>query len=394
MVNPYSCYILGFAFALAVYQLGWSEVYPPLSLSLIAFIIVTLTAHFFLSRSWNSRERAKKVRTVHNPIHNPYWVTGFIYLLWTLDFIHEGGIPLFKMIAGLSFDYRSFGFPVVHVFTVTFSSFYCLYLLWIFLETKSKKYIWLYVINLISSLLIYNRGILFINLSSSFFLYLLLKENFSIWKGLLGIPFLILSLYLFGVIGNTRVSFEANSKYNPSLFLDNGRATPEFRNSIWPKEFFWAYIYISSPLANLQVNINTTNAQPVNLKRVLLFVNNEWLFESISKRVNTLAGAERVKVNIIKDPFNVSTVYSHSFSYLGWVGILLTGIFILFLPIAYRRLINQSPYQTISFAIMCTIYLFLAFDNTIRLMALGFQLVYPFVFPFAEKWLLRLKVKR
>ncbi len=393
MINPYTSYILGFIFSLAVYQLGWSEVYPSLSISLIGFLIATMIAHFVLSRWWarNKLAESKPTEASVHPKLNPWLVTIFLYVCWSADFIHEGGIPLVKMILNKPYDYRAFGVPSLHVFTVTISSFYCIYLFHFFLITKNRTLLFLYVVNMASAILIYSRAILCINLASSLFLYFLCLEKIPYKKLLLSVPMMVILLYLFGVTGTVRVSFEAKTDYDRNSFLDNGRATTQFRNSSIPKEFFWPYIYISSPVANLQVNINTYPVQPITIQRVLLYINNEWLFESLSKRINRIVGVEREKENIIKDPFNASTVYCRSFSYLGWIGIIAMGMFVLVLPYVYIKLTISNPYQTISVAILCTIYLLLAFDNTIRFMGLGFQLVYPLVFPLVENRLSKLK---
>jgi hypothetical protein len=132
------------------------------------------------------------------------------------------------------------------------------------------------------------------------------------------------------------------------------------------------------------VNVNTYSVKPITISRIAEYINNEWLFESISKRINKFAGVERENENTIKDPFNVSTVYSRSYSYLGWLGIIMMSLFVLIVPIAYLKMIRTSPYQIVAVATLCSTYLFLTYDNTIRLMALGFQLVYPLVFPLIE----------
>jgi oligosaccharide repeat unit polymerase len=396
MINPYSCYILGFIFSLFVYQFGWSEIYPPISTSLIGFLIATIVSHFVFSKWWvkNKFIKNKNDEVSSSPKLNPWFMTIFLYICWSADFINEGGVPLFKMLFNLSYDYRAFGVPSLHVFTVTFTSFYCIYLLHLFLKTTKKEYLLLYLINMVSAILIYSRSMLFFNLASSFFLYLLYIDKIPYKKLLLVAPIIIILFYLFGVVGTARVSFESKTNYDQNSFLDNGKATFQFRNSVIPKEFFWPYIYISSPIANLQVNINTYATKPITLTRVLEYINNEWLFESISKRINKLFGVEREKENNIKDPFNVSTVYCRSYSYLGWAGIIAMGLFVLIVPMAYRKLIVNNPYQLISVAILCTTYLFMTYDNMIRLMALGFQLVYPLVFPAVENKISQLRIRR
>jgi hypothetical protein len=396
MINPYFCYIIGFIFSLLVYQLGWSEIYPSLSGSLIVFLIASMVAHFILSRLWIKRKsiKHKAEQAFTNPKLNPWVVTIFLYLCWSADFIYEGGSPLFKIVMNIPYDYKTFGVPSLHVFNVTFSSFYCIYLLYLFLMNKKKEYLLLYLVNMASAILIYSRSMLFFNLASSFFLYLLCLEKLPYARLLLVIPFAIALFYFFGVVGTVRVSFESKTDYDQNSFLINGRATAQFKNSKIPKEFFWPYIYISSPLANLQVNIKNYNVRPITPGRVLEYINNEWLFESLSKRINKLFGIERENENTIKDPFNVSTVYCRSYSYLGWAGIITMGLFVLMIPLAYHRLIINNPYQLVSVAILCTTYLFLAYDNMIRLMALGFQLVYPLLFPLFENKLSKLKLRR
>lgn len=385
-INPHICYILGFVVSILAYQLGWSEVYPPLSFTLLFFLCATIVFHLFLSRAWN-KKRKHMPQSVNEPKISPWLVTLVLYFFWTLDFLHEEGIPLIKVLTHQPYDYKQFGVPSLHVFTVTFASFYSIYLLYFFLITKEKKYVLLYLINMSAALLIYSRSMLFFNLAGSFFLYLLLLKKIPLKIFFIGAPLVLVLFFFFGVVGTKRVSEESRVEYNQNLFLDNGKATKEFRESVIPKEFFWSYFYISSPLANLQVNINTFNVKPITVTRVMEFINNEILFESFSKRVNKLFDIEREKENVIKDPFNVSTVYSRSYSYLGWIGMIFMGLVVLVIPILYFQLIKTNPHQEVAVAILCCTYLYLSYDNMIRLMALGFQLVYPVIFPHLEKWL-------
>jgi oligosaccharide repeat unit polymerase len=395
MINPYTFYIVGFGFSLVIYQLGWSEIYPPLRPGLLGFLIASIVAHFFFSRRWAKNENTKSdADFVAQPKLNPRFVTVFLYFLWLADFLYEGGIPLIKMLLNVPYDYKKFGLPSVHVFNVTFTSFYSIYLLYLFLVSKKKEYLFLYLINMVSAILISSRSMFVFNLSSSFFLYLLCLKKIPYKRLLFIVPLVVIFFYFFGVAGTARVSYESKTSYDRNSFLDNGRATIGFRNSSIPKEFFWPYIYISSPMANLQTNINTYPIRPITPRRVLEYINNEWIYESFSKRVNRLLCSERENENIIKDPFNVSTVYSRSYSYLGWPGIIAMGLFVLIIPGAYRKLIANNPYQLIAIAILCTTYLFMTYDNTIRFMGLGFQLVYPLVFPFFENAFSKIKIFR
>jgi hypothetical protein len=223
------------------------------------------------------------------------------------------------------------------------------------------------------------------NLTSSFFIYAFSLARINYWKSLLVLPAAGIFIYFFGVLGTIRVSAEVKENYNPNLFLDIGRATDQYRDSAIPKEFFWAYIYLSSPLANLQLNINQA-APDDSGKKVLGFITNEFLFDFISKRTNALFHFQVPADKRIEGPFNVSTVYSKSYSYYGWTGLCLMAIFILGLPIAYRKMLRvKNDYSFTGMAILCTVYLFLLFDNTIRFTGLGFQLVFPVLLPQLDK---------
>ena len=390
MVNPYSLYCIGFLAALLLYPLHWSSAYPALTTPLIAFIVCTLIAHFILSKYWSNVKPVTFFKTF--PPINPIHITIFIFCLWTIDFVYEGGIPLFSILFNRPFNYRLFGMPGIHVLAVTITSFYTLYLFHAFLSERKKILLALYLINLSASILIYSRSMLFFILIGSSFLYLFTLEIIPFRKLILLIPVLFIVLYLFGVAGNKRSASEDNGSYNPDIFLETGRATEGFRESFVPKEYFWSYIYISSPLANLQMNINHHTVPPISIRRILEYINNEFLFESISKRINAMAGINRQKDIIIKHPFNVSTVYSTSYTYIGWPGMITMAGFILVLPLLYFKLLSpNNSYSLTAYAILCTMYLFFIYDNTIRLMGWGFLLVYPISFPFVDRLINRKK---
>ena len=383
MINPYSSYVISFSICLLAYGLGWSELYPPLSPYLLAFLVLTISLHLALSLYW--KLKVATPTPAADSFFNPIATTVFIYGLWVMDFVYEGGIPLFKILFNQPFNYRLFGIPSLHVFTVTFGSFFTVFLFTRFISSRKQIYLYLYLINLFAALLIYNRGMLMFNVVASIFIYII-SSSFSLRRILiLNIGFLSL-IYLLGMMGSLRVSFEAKHKYDSNIFLETGQASISFRKSIVPNEFFWSYIYLSSPVANLQQNINTFQVPSLSVSRMAQFVNNEMLFDFISKRVNRIFGIERERENTLPGkPFNVSTVYSRSFSYLGWMGMFIIATFIAILPLIYVKLLPVNRYCLAGIAILNTTYLFLFFDNTIRFSGLGLQLVYPFVLPMVEK---------
>jgi hypothetical protein len=294
-----------------------------------------------------------------------------------------------KILFGQPYNYRQFGFPSVHVFTVTFASFYTVYLLGLFLSTRKRIYLILYVINLAAALLIYSRAMLLFNLFASFQVWLFYTGGISRlqWAGLF-VGMVVLA-YGFGWMGSKRVSFENGKSYDPSLFLNIGEATSGFRNSIVPPEFFWSYVYLSSPLANFQQNLNTYPVPKPTPGLWARMINNEMLPDFISKRINRIFSTGRSDEHAIPGkPFNVSTVYSRSYCYLGWTGLLVMGLFVACVPLIYAYLLPENSYSFAGLAILNTMYFFLFYDNTIRFTGLSLQLAYPFLLPVGE-WLYR-----
>lgn len=385
-MNPYFAYSISFLVALVVYSLGWSDAYPPLSIQLITFLIVSIVLFMVGGYLWKKKAILSAIKAKD---YNPVRITLFIYFLWTAEFIYERGVPLFKILLKQPYDYIHFGIPTLHVFIVTFSSFYTIYLFYLFINNRDKKVLWLYCINLAAAFLIYNRGMFMFNLAASCIIYFHFRKiNYSVL--LLSSLVLILVLFLFGVVGNIRVANIDQADYTRSTFLSTGHASEDFKKSIIPKEFFWSYIYISSPLANLQENINHADRHSPNWSWFLKMVNNEMLPDFISKRINKWFKIPHPGEYRIERYFNVSTVYSISFSHQSWFGMIAMAIYLMIFPVVYIKLLGgHNAYQMVGIAILCTMYLFMAFDNTIRFTGLSFQLFYPLVLNWLEekKWL-------
>ncbi len=381
-MNPYFAYSISFLVAIGVYLLGWSDLYPSLSITLLVFLIISILVGMIAGCYWNKRGMTQVNKLL--PDRNIVFITSFIYVLWVCDFVYAGGIPLLKILLGQPLNYRLFGIPSLHVFIVTFSSFYTVYLFHLYLSTRKKKILILYFVNLFAAVLIYSRAMFIFNVIAS--LILLAPFIRFVPKIILILsPVCLISLFfLFGVFGNLRVSHGAEVKYNNSIFLDTGQATRSFKKSIVPNEFFWTYIYASSSLANLQKNINNADKH-ISIAWFLKMVNNEMLFDFISKRINQFFDIPHPGEYSIYGSFNVSTIYSVAYSHLGWLGMMIMFCYVLIIPFGYRKLIkSSSPFSATGFAILTTMYFFMAYDNTIRFTGLSFQLTYPVIFGWLE----------
>jgi len=381
LINPYTIFIASFGSGILLYALRWSSYYPPLQWPIVFFFIFCFGACFFFARN-----------VYENPIPSPsilptpilsqiVGITLLLYSLWIVEFIHAGGIPLFLIVLGKPFNYRTFGVPTLHVFLVTFSSFYAAYLFHAYLISRKKIVLFFCLLNLLVALLIMNRGMLLTNLSTLFFIYIFTKESIKNILTLKRVSMLLITIiilfFLFGAIGTMRVSREIKRLYDRSLVYEVGNATPSFQKSIIPSEFFWSYIYITSPLANLQYNISNTQPELTG-ENFLLLINNEVLPDALSKRLTATFNLLEKPNYQIAENLNASTVFSGSFTYWGWPGMLFMLSLILVIPFLFRFPgLAESPLLITTLAMVNTLYLFLIFDNMISFIGFSFQLIYP-----------------
>ncbi len=375
--NPFFVYVAAFTLPILLYQLNWSYLYPELSWGLIVFFVATflisITIGLFIH---------KRGVLVHQGIIrrlNFRWILIAITVGNCMDFVYQGQIPFFSIVNKITQDnYGSFGIPTFNVFMSTFGAFITVYLFNCYLVEGNKKYLWGCLYLFIFPLLIFSRGAILLNLSNMFFLFLFStkKNKIKIYSKI--VVLLIVILLGFGYLGNLRTSnqMDKESKVD-DIILQLGEAKPSFEKSSIPHEFFWSYIYISSPLANLQNSINKSKPE-YSIESTIRYFNYELVFDAVSKRTGSLFGVERNEASLIAPYLTVSTVYAISYADLGWIGMCITFFAIMAICILYLAVLKSSnPFFATGLAILNTLVLFSLFDNMISFTGLSFQLLYP-----------------
>jgi len=380
--NPFFIYILAFGLVLIVYQLSWSYLYPAITWQLKMFLYTS----FFVSMVLGIYISLKKTLTF-TQFKNKLNISGcltFIIVGYILEFIYSKQIPIISIFSSSDYvDYTTFGIPTFHVFLTTFTSFFTTYLFSCYLSEKNKKYLFYCLLLLLIPLLIFNRAMLLMNISSIIFVYLFItkKSKAKIYFKLF--TFVLVLLMLFGFLGNVRSKNQNQQSSNVDVndfILSVGQAKPEFVKSIIPKEYFWAYLYISSPLANLQYNITTYHYGQDGIYDYFKYGNGELLFDFISKRLFSVFDAHPATVNNIDERLTVASIYSRSYSYIGWLGIIITFLYLMAVAIAYLLILkSSSDFFATGLAILNTIMLFTIFDNMISFSGLSLQLVFPLI---------------
>lgn len=168
------------------------------------------------------------------------------------------------------------------------------------------------------------------------------------------IPIGLLILYLFGLMGNMRID---DSEGN--IILNIGEAKTEFRDSGIPSEFFWAYLYISSPLGNLQNTIDKTKRFDPETSNWLNLVVNEMLPVTISKRIG-LRMTDRGKY-LISDALTVGSTYMGPYTIWGWSGMILVFGAVMSVIAIFSLLVSRKSVLFVPLVVILSILSFLAY---------------------------------
>lgn len=357
-------YSIIWTLVLILYNFNWAGIYPRLKLEVYVFFFITIILSFAIGYLLRKKYRVFLIEEKNKNILIPL---GIILIGHILQFIYVGKIPLIEQLKKTGYMYASFkGIPTFHVLLLTFNAYYSVYLSLLFIRLKKNKYLLGYCISLFMIMLLYNRGMIIMILFMSFIIFLSFAK---ITKKIIlsALVFGTLVLYMFGIFGNIRHGYKW---YDTSYLGSIGKIQKDLGKL---NPFFWSYIYISSPLANLQYNIDKVKPN-YNLKNLIL-VNT--IPDFIKKRINI----EESKGVLIVANLNVSSSFLSQYLEGGLIGMYFLFFIFTCFNIVYTFLLNsRNNYYTVGIAILCCVVTFSFFVNMYIFSGLSFQLLYPLIF--------------
>jgi len=390
-LNPFNIQFIAIVGVLLVYSLGWSYFTAPLAWPILLFFGFVLLSLAVFSYLYNAYFPEQKIRlTKYQGRMWPWCLLGILAM--GAEFAYEQAIPFFEIfILKNGYNYVNFqGIPGFHVFAVTYTSFLGLWLWQQFLVEK-KGFKWLLAFFFMAyPLMLFNRGGFIFNMVSAFFIALYQIRYFYVrLKHIVIFLLVLLGLsYGFGVFGNYRslgATKHVQSKdfYTESVYIMNtGKATREFRASSIPKEFFWTFLYVSTPVANLQHIIEET--EPMNDGTA--FLTQSVLPDFIGKRVEKSRQITIPKDKLVSPVFNVSTYFSEAFKTLGYTGLVLVLYYFAVFVFGFTYLYHKfNGAQIVGLSILMTIAGFSLFANMMTFSGLSFQLIFPLLFGLYER---------
>jgi hypothetical protein len=370
--NPFLIYILTFGSALALYQLGWSEIYPETSSDLLAFFGLSFVVSASLALV--AEKEIEETRTYVSG-QMPWYAVLIVVACLAADIAYTGSIPLLELYRG-ELKYGSFvGIPSLHVFAVTFGSAFSTIRFADFLfATRWRDRLRYFIeasIPIGYFLLVVYRGPALIVAVSWAFVFVIRRGRIGILAGVAIAALTLGILHFNGILGEAR----------SGLIDDLGKPTQAFRESGVPHTYFWTYLYATAPIANLQYAVDV--AEPLyKLSRLPEFFVGEMLPDFISNRILPLMKTERLAIPEISAGFNVSSIFGRSYLFFGWIGVLAMFAWFMALILVYLALILRSPYRLPCLALLNTLIVFCVFENMIAYTALLMQLVWPLLLGF------------
>ncbi|SEM31391.1 hypothetical protein SAMN05216431_10154 [Ligilactobacillus sp. WC1T17] len=264
MLNPYYWYGIIWTAVIVLYELKFSDYNANLNRGLSLFFAGSIIFSIILGFIFRNLFKYKSINRdrVDEIIKISHRVTMLFVGIGILDMVYSRQIPLFSISLGQS-AYGDFdGIPILHVPFINGSIFILIYLFYIYIETK-KQIVLRDLISLSAILLLmFLKGSIIMALFGMANLWYARERTIkSSGKKILSnkirnifliIVALSLVIYLNGVLANIRTGVSWN---NQTLISSMGHF-----NNRWPawipKQFGWAYLYVTNPLANL--NLMTT----------------------------------------------------------------------------------------------------------------------------------------
>jgi hypothetical protein len=365
--NPFFVYILTFGGVIVFYQLGWSDIYPALSIEMIVFFGLSFVVAAALALAVSSDVA---VIGIYHPM-----LPGFTIIIplvcFVADIVYTGYVPLFEMLFGKSFMYTQFvGVPSLHVFAVTFGGAFATIRFADFLYEQDRRrrlrHLAEAMVPIIYYLLVVYRGMALISLASWAFVFAIKRGRIGWRAAVIATGIGLAVLMLNGLIGEARTGSLQRLGFPSRAFQESGV----------PDSYFATYLYATGPIANFQHAVTTTEPA-YDFAEAPRFLISEMLPDFLSNRLLSAIDANRPAVPQMSRGFNVSSIFGRSYLLFGWIGVLLMFAWMMAMALGYLALILRSPYCVPCLALLNTLIVFSVFDNMIAVSAVSLQLVWP-----------------
>jgi hypothetical protein len=370
IVNPFYLYCISFSLAIIVYIWGWCGIFPKLSSELLFFFLITFAIFIYAGRQF----RKSEFNIAFYPGFNLY-LNDIIFLLiiflGLVNVLFMGYLPVLDR----SHNYREFGMPVIDPVFNTLSIFFSVFFFQSFIEKKKKRFLIYVLVIILIHILFYRRSSVIWIVTSSVFLLLLYKKRISLLAIIAALICLPVLSFCFGAYGNVR------SKLSESFVMNGLGASEKFKNSNISHNHYMTYLYISSPLANLQENIDKADikVKGADFKKFLFYC---LIPESFTLRFEKQLGMSPPACYLITPELIAGSFLMIAFYTLGWTGMIIMFLYLslfIFLSLAVIR--KWKTFSSVTLSLLSATVSMLIFSNFLnRLDVILMLFVYPVLF--------------
>lgn len=297
-------------------------------LSCISFLMSFFTIRlFFMQKKFTSSTKFIEGVNIKNNLKKIFK----IWIIFTIiEIIYFKGLPLLSLlgIGGIG-TYTEWGIPSLHGFLnaiiITLSNYFFYY----YISKKNKKYFYWYLLCLLWPIILVTRQMLLTMVVQATFIYILCNKIKI--KSVLKVFFSgFVIVILFGLVGDLR-SGDADS------FIQLVQPSSDYPNWL-PSGFLWVYIYMVSPLNNVNFNIIKYPDFNFNLSPLI-----SSFFPSII-REKIFPPTNQFNFQLVNDNLNVSTMFPTYLDSFGYFGSLFFYFFLgLIISFFYLKFKSEKP---------------------------------------------------
>ena len=330
MLNYFYWYGIITSLIFGLYIIPLSSINSSLKIPFLIVVLISIILSFILGKIFNKYFEFKSAEFKKSKYS--YIPMAIIAFLFVVELIYTREIPLISVTLKHISDYQEYkSIPFLHMFLAMLCMYYSVKYIYHAIshkEERRKNILCYVIINII--MLLYNMRSFF--MISIFILLNLIVAKFKTdgkkisFKYIISIVVIIITiLYLFGGFGNMRQGY----KFKDSSFIEKiGRY--EKWPAFIPKQYMWAYSYITSPLANLNYNISINN-NTFNVSGYMY----EYLPTSITKRLKNYDNANECK--LIRTAFTVSTGYCDAYANSNIAGMCIFWLITMMFPAIFFK---------------------------------------------------------
>ncbi|AEE44864.1 hypothetical protein Celf_0724 [Cellulomonas fimi ATCC 484] len=374
--SPYAAFCLWVVLGAALLQLRWSTLFvsprPEFWLLLVFALVVFVT--LALASRWmpptSDRERVR--------IANVAGITVYFVAAYAAS----GGIPLVLILRGAPYDIYSFGLPGLHVAALSFTGYYGVRLFRALMLERTIGHLGMF--GWVTALLLSmasRSAVSFLAFSCLIVFVRARRMRFSglvVAAGAVGV-----FLLAFGQFGNARLSFQVEQatgqQGSSSAIVNYARASSEFAGTGVPTVWLWPYLYLASPLANLNAAFEYADGgvcgQECDLAGLVFY---ELVPDTVGVPVAQALDVDAFDKNafLVSPQLTASTTFGSAVGTAGLVGAVAVLAVLVLVGVGVTRAVRGSPLQEEAMAILATLYFFSFFSNMLVYTAFSAQLIW------------------